>query len=70
MVWVILSLATGYCLLWFGGITAMAWGDSGRVVPNSEQLELLAIVLAGLLLLIACGVLLHRLVLRTLRHAQ
>ena len=70
MLWVILSVTTAFSLLWFAGITAMAWGDSRRAVPISEQLELLAIVLAALLALTACGMLLHRFVLRAFRHDQ
>lgn len=64
VLWVIPSVATAFFLLWFAGITAMAWGDSRRAVPTSEQLELLAIVMAGLLSLIASGMLLHRFVRR------
>jgi UDP-N-acetylmuramyl pentapeptide phosphotransferase/UDP-N-acetylglucosamine-1-phosphate transferase len=70
VLWVVLSVATAFFLLWLAGITAMGWADSRRTVPTSEQLELLAIITAGLLALIACGTLLHRLVLRTFRHVQ
>jgi hypothetical protein len=67
LLWVALSVGTAVFLISFASITAMGWADSRTWTPIREQLELLAIVSGGMLLLIGCGIVLHRVLIRTCR---
>jgi len=64
VLWVALSIGTAFFLIWIASFTAMGWAHSGTFAPMREQLELLATISAGMLLLIGCGVMLHRFLIR------
>jgi hypothetical protein len=69
VLWVAISVGTADFLISIASFTAMGWGDSRRLAPMSEQIELLAIISSGMLLLIGCGIVLHRVLRRTSRPA-
>jgi len=64
LLWVALSIGTAFFLIWIASFAAMGWGHSGTLAPMREQIELLAIIAAGMLLLIGCGIILHRFLIR------
>jgi hypothetical protein len=67
LLWVVICVGTAFFLIRIASFTAMGWADSGTGAPTREQVELLAIVSAGILLLIGCGIVLHRLLIRMCR---
>lgn len=64
VVWVAASVGAAFCFMRIALFTAMGWAHLHALAPTGEQIELLAIVFGGLVLLIGLGMLLHRLLIR------
>ena len=65
--WAGVTIGMATLLIRIGVMNAMAWADSRALAPTSEQVELLAIISAGVLLQLGCGILLHRFLARRSR---